>query len=86
MFPSSLGLCGSDFQAEPAFWRPCCSSVVVRAVGRSAAPATAAVSAAAKIPATAALRSPISLLECCGSFLITFKRACVSEEPSQGLV
>ena len=72
-------------QAELAFWRHCCSNVVVCIVSCSASPATAAVVAIAIIPTIAAIKSPISLLEHCSTFFITFKKTCVSGESSQGL-
>ena len=73
-------------QAELEFWCHCCTNVVICIVWWSGTPATAAVMAIAIIPVIAAIRSPINLLKPCRTFFINFKRACVSREPSQGLV
>ena len=73
-------------QAELAFWCCYCTKVVVCTVWCRATLATAAVVAMAAIPTIAVIRSPVNLLECCSTSFITFQRACVSGEPSQGLV
>ena len=73
-------------QAELAFWSHYCTNVVVCIVWCGATSATAVVVAITIISTIAVIRSPINCLERCSTLFTTFKRACISGEPSYGLV